>query len=238
MALTFAIAFSVGFLSTLHCLTMCSGIIGALNIGLPRVIRRKPLQSGLFLVAYNSGRIASYTLAGALVGALSNRLFMALHLDVLPVDLNWLSAGFMMLIGLYIAGLFPRLARVEKLGLPLWRQLEPLGRKLLPVERIPRAFLFGTIWGWLPCGMVYTMLSFSATTGQSFDSALIMLSFGLGTLPVVFLAGYLANAVTPYFTRPAFKRSAGLAIVILAALTALYAQSPYVSVPEFASSGG
>ena len=156
---SYALAFLVGLLAALHCLGMCGGILGALTFSLPYETRREWPRMLPFLLAYNLGRVASYAVAGAAFGWIGGALLAAGSNPWPHRVLQWLAALVLVGIGLYIAGWFPRFTEVERLGAPLWRRLEPLGRRLLPVTTLPRALIFGAIWGWLPCGLVYTMLS-------------------------------------------------------------------------------
>ncbi|HEY0634427.1 MAG TPA: sulfite exporter TauE/SafE family protein [Gammaproteobacteria bacterium] len=162
----------IGLFSTLHCLGMCGGIMGALTFSLPAEVRQDKSRLGQFLFAYNLGRISSYALAGALLGSLGGSLFALLSPRAGYLVLQVGAALMMTGVGLYLAGWFPRFARIERLGEPLWRRLEPFGRRLLPVRHPLRALLYGMIWGWLPCGLVYTALLLTVTSGDALAGAL------------------------------------------------------------------
>ena len=201
-------AFLVGLLGGVHCVGMCGGIVGAVSVGLPGQ-SRWPL-----LLGYNAGRIASYALAGAVAGGLG--LFFS---GLLPVRhaqqaLLVLAALFMILLGLYLGGWWPLLARLERLGGHLWKRIEPLGRGLLPVRRPGQALALGLLWGWLPCGLVYSVLIWSVTAGGAAQGALLMLAFGLGTLPNLLLMGAAAARLQRWVRRPGVRRAAGAAILL------------------------
>ena len=217
--LSLPLAFTVGLFSTLHCVGMCGGIMGALSYGLSPDIRRATPLFMAFLLIYNSGRILSYGVAGALMGSVGGKLLELLGPGQGHGWLQWGAALIMVLIGLHVAGWLPRLAQVERVGVPLWRLLEPLGRKLMPVTRLPQAFVYGLIWGWLPCGLVYTMLISTATRVGMLDGALYMLAFGLGTLPAVLAMGALAGKLYRVARIPYLKETVGVIIVILGLLT-------------------
>ena len=108
-----------------------------------------------------------------------------------------LAALVVIAVGLYLTAWIPQLQRMDRLGDPIWRRLEPIGRRLLPVSSLPQAMLFGLIWGWLPCGLVYYVLILTISSGSAMNGALCMLSFGIGTLPAVVGVGL----VTGWFTR-------------------------------------
>ncbi len=215
-----SIAFTLGLFSTLHCLGMCGGIIGALTLSLPPEVRATRWRLLSYIGAYNIGRIISYSLAGAVFGAFGQRLFHALSPIYGHLLLQGLAALVLVSIGLYLAGWFPRFARIEALGAPLWRRLEPLGRRLLPVRSPAYALLFGTIWGWLPCGLVYSALLWTTTTGGGgLTGALTMLAFGAGTLPGVMSAGVFTGWLTRVTRLPYVRQVVGLALIGLAVIS-------------------
>lgn len=220
MAAEWLVAFLFGLMSSTHCLGMCGGIAGMLNYSLAADIRERPRRLLLFNLGYNGGRLGSYTLAGAALAA-GGGLLAGFAGAVSPLLMSLLGTLFLAAVGLYIAGLFPRFARVEALGRPVWRRLEPLGRRLLPVRSLPQAVAFGLIWGWLPCGLVYSALLYSLATGSAAQGALFMLFFGLGTLPMLLTAGIMASRVVVFLGRPTWRRVAGLSIVALSPLPAL-----------------
>ncbi len=193
--------------------------MGALSYGLPAEIRQDNNRFMAFLMAYNTGRILSYTAAGALMGSVGSRLLELLGPGQGHRWLQWGAALIVILIGLHVAGWLPRLAQVERIGVPLWRRLEPLGRRLMPVVSLPQAVAYGLIWGWLPCGLVYTMLISTATRVGPFDGALYMMAFGLGTLPSVFAAGFLAARLYRFARRPYLREAVGVMIVLLGLFT-------------------
>jgi hypothetical protein len=165
---------------------MCGGIVSALTIQLPR---QKPSWS--IHLAYNLGRISSYTVAGALMGAIGSMGFLLEKW--LPIQMTlYLLANVMLIgLGLYLTGMTKTLAFVERAGQVLWRLIQPVTRHFLPVRGVAQAMPLGMLWGWLPCGMVYSILVLALLSGSVLQGALIMLVFGLGTLPNLMLAGLL-----------------------------------------------
>ncbi|MEF8793173.1 sulfite exporter TauE/SafE family protein [Thiohalorhabdus sp.] len=179
------VALVIGLASWRHCLGMCGGIIGALSMGLASEVRARRAALVTYVIAYNSGRIASYSVIGALAGAAGSGVAGLLAPVEGPILLRVMVTGLVIAVGLYLAGWFPSLAVVERLGQPLWQRLEPLGRSLFPVRSPRRALAFGAVWGWLPCGMVYSALLLAVGTGGPAKGAAFMALFGLGTLPAV-----------------------------------------------------
>ena len=100
--------------------------------------------------------------------------------------------------------------------MPVWRKLEPIGRKMMPVDSIIKAFLYGFIWGWLPCGLVYTVLIWTLTSGSAIDGAITMLAFGLGTLPTLITAGVMTSWLTRFAQSQTARRVIGVLIILMA----------------------
>ncbi|WP_456374661.1 sulfite exporter TauE/SafE family protein [Thiolapillus sp.] len=206
-------AFVVGLLGGVHCLGMCGGIIGALTLGLPQ----QDAASARFWVlqlAYNLGRILSYMLAGMIAGGLGLLLAQAGPLQYTQQILSVIAGLFMIMMGLYLGGWWMGLARVEKAGSAVWKRIEPLGRKLLPVRSPVQAFLLGMVWGWLPCGLVYSVLIWSLSAGGLFSGAVLMGVFGLGTLPNLLLMGAAAGWLGALLRKPLARKVAGLLVIL------------------------
>ncbi|HEB67020.1 MAG TPA: sulfite exporter TauE/SafE family protein [Gammaproteobacteria bacterium] len=219
MELTLFSVFVVGLFSTLHCLGMCGGIIGALTFSLPADVRADRWRLGAYVAAYNTGRIASYAVAGALAGGLGSGLVTGLGSETGRLVLLLLATAFMVGIGLYLAGWFPRFAAIERIGKPLWRRLEPLGQRLLPVNSPWQALLFGAVWGWLPCGLVYSVLLWAITAGGALPGALFMLAFGVGTLPATLTAGIVTGWMTRFSRTRGLRQTVGVLLILLALLS-------------------
>ncbi|MFU8788551.1 MAG: sulfite exporter TauE/SafE family protein [Methylobacter sp.] len=215
------VAFVMGLFSSLHCIGMCGSIIGTLTLSLKPEIRSQKKSLLPFVFSYNIGRVTSYTLAGGLAGVIESLITLGIG-DVSGHRLlQVLSAIIMTGAGLYIGGWFPRFAYIEKVGLRFWKIIEPFGRKLIPVKNPLQAYVFGMIWGWLPCGLIYSALALAATAGDIQKSALTMLFFGLGTLPAVMGIGIMTGLLTRLSRMQRFKQIIGLFMIILALLAAL-----------------
>jgi hypothetical protein len=180
----FLAVFLIGLLGGTHCIGMCGGIVGALSLR-----GRGAAPPWRLHMAYNAGRIASYTLAGALLGAVGG-LGLLLE-DLLPVQfLLYVAANLMLVaLGLYLTGSTRALAFAERAGQRLWRRLQPLTARYLPARSAAQALPLGLLWGFLPCGMVYAVLATALVSGSAARGAGLMLAFGLGTLPNLLLAG-------------------------------------------------
>ena len=213
MSTSALIAVVVGLLSATHCVGMCGGIVGALGFSLPESTRRRPGRFLLFTLAYNGGRVLSYSLAGMLLGGLGG--LVDLRLAGVGLLLRLLAALVTISIGLHLIGLWPWFAAIERFGEPFWRWVEPFGRQLLPVRSLRRAFAFGMVWGWLPCGLVYAMLLNAPAQGGALGGALYMALFGLGTLPLMVGGGLLTAGFRGLLVRQEVVRLGGGFVVAL-----------------------
>lgn len=225
---SYLVALLMGLFSALHCLGMCGSIIGSLTLSLRREIRENKRLLIPFVFNYNAGRITSYALAGLLAG-------LAEHVLSLPLGeghghrvLQLISALIMAGAGLHIAGWFPRFAYIEKAGDAVWSRIEPYGRRLVPVETLPKAFVFGMIWGWLPCGLVYAALALAATTGDVVRSTFTMFAFGLGTMPAVMGVGIMTSWMVRLSNMKKFRQVTGITLIALALLAAFPWLNPMV----------
>lgn len=225
---SYLVALIMGLFSALHCLSMCGSIIGSLTLSLRREIRDSKALLFPFVLSYNLGRVTSYTLAGYLAGMLHNVLMLPLGEGQGHRILQILSALVMLGAGLHVAGWFPRFAYIERGGALIWRRIEPYGRRLIPVETLPKAYIFGMIWGWLPCGLVYTAVTLAATAGNEVRGALTMLAFGLGTLPAVVGVGIITSFMVRLSNMRKFRQVAGFLLILLALLAAFPWVNPMV----------
>jgi len=218
----------MGLFSAFHCLGMCGSIIGSLTLSLKREIRENKRLLLPFVASYNSGRVLSYSMAGMLAGFAENVLSIPLGEGHGHRILQILSAIVMLGAGLHIGGWFPRFAYIEKFGNIVWRRIEPYGRRLVPVETLPRAFVFGMVWGWLPCGLVYTALALAATTGDVFRSTFTMLAFGLGTMPAVMGVGIMTSWMVKLSNMKRFRELTGIVLILLALMATFPGLNPLV----------
>ena len=201
--------FLIGLLGGTHCIGMCGGIVSALTVQLPGQRRREwPLH-----LAYNLGRITSYTVAGAVMGAIGT--VGMLFNDILPIQLGLYVAANLMLValGLYLTGFTRALSGVEKLGHRLWARIQPLTRRFLPARSVAQAFPLGLLWGFLPCGLVYSVLATAPVTGAAERGAGLMLAFGLGTLPNLMLAGMLLKRLRDVVRNQVVRTGSGLVVL-------------------------
>lgn len=203
----YAAIFLVGLLGGTHCVGMCGGIVGAL------AAQSAGRSAWSLHLAYNIGRILSYTLAGALVGAIGG-LGLAFG-PVAKVQLAFYVLANLMLValGFYLMGFTGTLAFAERMGQSLWNRIRPFTSRFLPARTVAQALPLGMLWGWLPCGLVYSVLATALVSGSAGRGALAMLAFGLGTLPNLLLAGLLFSRFRRFAQSPLARAISGLLVL-------------------------
>lgn len=235
MATIYITAFLIGLAGSTHCLGMCGGIVAGLNMG-AQSTQRSRLQKALFNLSYNVGRIVSYGLAGgvlATIAAVASPLFLA---TVAPIG-HVLAGLITVALGLYIAGWWAGVGHLERIGVRLWRHIEPFGRRFIPARSPAQAVGLGLVWGWLPCGLVYSALALAATTGQPLSGATVMMTFGLGTLPMLLAMGWAVTALQAMMRHRLVRAGAGVFIIVLGIYTLATAGSHHHHVSSADGSG-
>ena len=204
-------AFLIGIAGGVHCVGMCGGIVAALRSVTPS---HKPAFP--FTLAYNLGRIASYTLAGAITGAMGQ---IARHyIPVASYVLSLLSALMLLALACYLGEWWTGLTHVEALGKGIFKRIQPYSKRFLPFKTPWHALPYGFIWGWLPCGLVYSTLTWALASGTAVDGAAIMFAFGLGTLPTLLAASTGAAYIVSAFQQPKLRQT----LAVCMALYAIY----------------
>lgn len=205
--ITFFTLFLLGFFGGTHCVGMCGGLSSAFALQLPPHLNRLGL-----IVLLNLGRLSSYVLIGLIVGLVGQ---IGISLD----DTRWLQNGLyvaanvlLLLLGLYLAGLSTAATQIERIGRPIWKRLNPILNRLLPIKSVPACFGVGMLWGWLPCGLVYSASLYALGSGNAVQGGLYMLAFALGTLPNLLAMGIFAAQLKTLLQRRAIRLCAGLLV--------------------------
>jgi len=216
-SLSLGAALLAGIAASGHCLGMCGGIAGALAMRGPRT-GGSTLAIGL---AYNLARIGSYSLAGALAGLLGQTLLRAVDVAALSVAMR-VAAGAIMLAaaGRLLFG-WRLLDPIEAAGAGLWRRVAPWAGRRGRSGGLLGAVGLGLAWGWLPCGLTYSMLLLAATTASAGAGAAVMAAFGLGTLPSMVTATLAFERIARTLTaRATLRRAAGALLLAFGLWTA------------------
>lgn len=216
-------AFIIGLLGSGHCIAMCGGITSMLTSALPSSVQAphkynkqqipvnnqdsSPEKNNkiILVICYNLGRIASYTLIGAIVGFTGS--IAAKNLGAPLAALRIISSVFMILLGLYLGHWLMWLNRIEALGKHLWQVISPLASKAIPVNSPIKALTLGAVWGWLPCGLVYSTLTWALASGNMLSGASIMFCFGLGTLPALLTLSIGLSSMKNNLVKPVIRKT-------------------------------
>ena len=213
--LTLGAALMLGIAASGHCLVMCGGISAALGLATAKRTDGRSRMS--LLVAYQAGRMLSYSIAGALLGGVLGIIVSWLDFDVVRQGLRALSAVALAAAALVAFGALRDPG--SRVGRLVWPRLAPLGRRLLPVTSVSRALGFGMVWGWMPCGFAYTVMLIAALEQDTFRSAATMLAFGIGTAPAMIAVAFGTKSAAAFAAGSTGRKVAGAALLAGAALT-------------------
>ncbi|MBI5504999.1 MAG: sulfite exporter TauE/SafE family protein [Deltaproteobacteria bacterium] len=208
----FSAGLAVGVIGSVHCVAMCGGIASALAMSARSQPRRRTTIELVRHLLYGFGRVSSYALAGAIAGAFGSAAAAVLG-PAGTSSLRALAAALIVALGLYLGGWWSGLAEIERAGAALWRRIAPITRALRPRTSMPGAFVLGMLWGWLPCGLVYSALALAATAGGAASGAALMIGFGAGTVPAVLATGLAAARIGAVLRASASRQVAGAMVV-------------------------
>ena len=218
--LTLVAALMLGIAASGHCVVMCGGISSALGLASARSAGGQPRLP--LIVGYQMGRAVSYAIAGAIAGGILGHVVDWLDLDALRRALRVLSAAALVVAALVAFGTLRDPG--SRAGRLVWQRIAPFGRRLLPVTNFSRAFGFGMVWGWMPCGFAYTVILIAALEHDAVRAATTMLAFGMCTVPAMIAIAYGARQAASLVGGSAARRVAGTVLVCGAALTLLAPQ--------------
>jgi len=225
MSLDLLSAFFIGLLGSGHCIAMCGGITTMLTSALPASNKYKEQQilvnnqspfvksnhKVTLVFCYNLGRIASYSFIGGIVGFTGS--IAAKNIGMPLAGLRMFSAVFVILLGLYLGQWLMWLSRIEALGKKLWQFISPFANKAIPVDSPIKALSLGAIWGWLPCGLIYSTLTWALASGDMITGASIMFFFGVGTLPALLTLSIGFSSIKNSLVKPALRKTMALVLI-------------------------
>jgi hypothetical protein len=228
----------IGLLGSVHCVGMCGGVVAAFSSApgrrfpvavvsslapaaastltstrVPAGLMAGGVERATRVLAYNTGRIASYCVAGAMAGGLAGGVGKLADFADFQIGAAWLVNLMLVALGLYLMQCWRGIAYLEGVGQGLWRRVMPLIKHLTPLDSTLKITLLGALWGWLPCGMVYSMLITAMFSGSAVSGALVMLAFGLGTLPTLLTMGLLGAAIKRFAQRRPVRLAAGVLVL-------------------------
>jgi sulfite exporter TauE/SafE len=219
--------FIIGLLGSVHCVGMCGGIVSALSI-VSTPARKFPvtvvsqsaalqqtgaLDSALRVISYNIGRITSYAIGGAIAGGIAGSARTLVGLSTIQMGGYWLANLMLVALGLYLMDAWRGLTWLETAGQSVWRHIQPLTKRLLPLDSPLKMLGAGMLWGWLPCGMVYSVLMTAMLTGSAFSGAAVMIAFGLGTLPTLLTMGMLGTRLKQWMQKRSVRVASGVIVL-------------------------
>lgn len=214
--LTLAGAALIGLLASGHCLIMCGGINAALALATARTAHGRPRAD--LLLAYQFGRVLSYAAAGALFAGIGGAVLQWLDQERVRLALRALSGAAMAVVGVSL--LWRGRGFDPALGRGVWQRLAPLARRLMPVRQVPQALALGAIWGWMPCGLAYSVLLVAWLRMDALQAGAIMAAFGLGTVPAVLASAFGTGAILRRLAHRGWRSAAASVLVLAGALTA------------------
>ena len=217
-------ALLAGLLGSAHCLGMCAGISGLFAVNSNITTLRSQIPMAL---TYNAGRVTSYAVLGIIVGTFGSVIVKTT--PGIAGGIRLLSGVVIILVGLKVAFDLRLLNPVERMGGTLWARIAPAAQRLVPVTSIPRALGLGLVWGWLPCGLVYSVLLIAATSATPVNGAAIMIAFGVGTMPAMVMTGLGAAKLSQLMRRRGTRVGLGFLIIVLGALTIAMPLSGWLS---------
>jgi Uncharacterized conserved protein len=214
-----------GFLSSWHCFAMCGGIVGVLSQGAEKQSKSERIIKWLL---YNGGRITTYSIAGFIAGLIGNKALSVFSLSHAQTIGAYLSGAFIIALGLYLGKWWQGLVQIERFGMNFWQWLNPIKQRFFKSTNGFGLYVKGLIWGWLPCGLVYSMLIWSLTTGNPYQGSLMMFAFGLSTLPAIFLMAYLNQSFFQSKLSLIIKRIVSIILIIFGCAVILGLISSFV----------
>jgi len=218
MSIDYFSAFIIGLLGAGHCIGMCGGITTMLTSAIPQQHNSPQFK---LILSYNLGRILSYSVIGGIAGFTGS--LAAKNIGMPIAGLRLLSGFFLILLGLYLGQWLMLLNKVEYLGKHLWKFLSPLSKNFIPVNSVKKALSLGALWGWLPCGLIYSTLTWSLASADGIQGALIMMSFGLGTLPALLTVSFGFISFKALITNVYFRKIMALGLIIYGIITLKFA---------------
>jgi len=208
-------AFVLGLVGSAHCIGMCGGIAASLGIK-SHSSNKMAMLTKLF--SYNLGRIISYAVLGALLAWVTTRLQG--HYSTLTIVFRTLAGVMLVAMGMYIAGWWLGLTRLEQYGHKIWKPIQRLTQPLTRNNNQLGTLTLGLSWGFLPCGLIYSTLIWCSSIAQtSTESALLMFTFGLGTLPAMIIVGNAGQLMRHYMQRRAIRSILGIIVILMGVWT-------------------
>ncbi len=209
--------FLIGLFSSFgHCIGMCGGFVMTYSLKIHTAGTPSSFWQRFYPhLLYNSGRILTYTFLGFFFGLLGETLKVILQVAHFQGTLEMVAGSIMVLMGLDLGGWFP----LSKGGyLPGFHWFISGIQRLIQRVNRRNTFQLGLALGFIPCGLVYAAGASAAASGSAIKGALLMLTFGLGTIPALILVA-LSTQWFSTTLRQRFLKVATVLVIILGLFT-------------------
>jgi sulfite exporter TauE/SafE len=206
-------ALIAGLAGSAHCFGMCGGMAGALGMR-ARMHASSPANATFRAALYHVGRLTGYASVGAIGGAFGHSAHWAMELTRFESALRIAAGVLTVLIAVRILSRWNAFAPLERAGARVWMKLQPLAKRASLSNHWAGNLGVGLLWGWLPCGLVYSIALMTMTTDGPLQGAAVMLAFGIGTLPSMLTSSLLAGALPRLSQRPWFRHATGTAMLL------------------------
>ncbi|HEV8332749.1 MAG TPA: sulfite exporter TauE/SafE family protein [Steroidobacteraceae bacterium] len=211
--ITLSAAFMAGIAGSAHCVVMCGGLAGALSMR--NRVATSPVRNAWGDASlYHVGRLGGYAMGGALFGLFGASLQSIVNLPMLATTARVVAGLLVVLAGVKVLFGLNGLAWIERLGARFWRLVQPIARGAASSSNSGRSLLLGLLWGWLPCGLVYSVLLLAALSGSGLRGAGTMLAFGAGTLPAMLSGSVLGGTVSRWLAVRRRRQLGGMALLL------------------------
>ena len=217
----FLAPFFIGFVGSVHCLGMCGPLVLAYSLHIEsyeaetQILVSSPWEKGFFHhIAFHSGRMLTYGLLGILSATLLQRIDFIEFQGNVRGGATLFGGGLMIFFGLVLLKVLPLPGFLTFLSTgpsSFWRRLLP---PLFQSQRLVSKMALGVAAGFLPCCLSWAMIVKSATTENLGAGFLTMVSFGLGTVPALFLIGFSASFLS-LRTRLLGERVAAVSVMVM-----------------------
>ena len=210
-------AYLIGLAGSIHCIGMCGPMVGLMESSIADA--HSPLWRR---VAYHVGRLVFYVLLGAGVASIAGVGMNSSWGSGVALTLRFISVIVIAALALQLLRGKKTGGALERIGQQLWQRISPLARFVLPMSTPTKSLAAGMLWGAVPCGMVYSVVTLAATSASALSAAAIMMAFWSGTLPTLLTLGFGAQRVNS----PRLRTLTGAALMLVA-LFSIYTLWPH-----------
>lgn len=209
--ITYGTSFVVGIIASL---STCMAVVGGLVLSMSATFAKegdkvKPQ------ILFHAGRLTSFFILGGVIGALGSVFTLSTTATFL---LGVLIGIVMLIMGINLLNIF---GSTKKLQLSMPKFISKRAFSISKLNHSITPLLVGIATFFLPCGFTQSMQIYTLSTGNFMNGALTMLSFALGTLPVLALVSFSSFSIKDSKKSGIFFKSAGLIVILFAIMNIL-----------------